>query len=410
MAKTINHAARAHSVLSASGAYRWLACTPSALLEQQFPDTMSDSAAEGTLAHELAELKLRNYFDSVNFGKRKLTAAVKKLKEDPLWSDEMDRYTDEYLDYVKTIALKPKTEVSARIEQRVYFGKYTLAGNGGEDEGYGTADCILIGGGTIHVIDFKYGQSPNGRVSAEKNPQLSLYALGAYETFRVLYNITRAEMYIFQPRLPDGVSEWGCDIEELIAWGGYVQEQADLAWRGEGEYHPENDKACLFCRARGRCRARAEYNVKLAFSADLGKLPPLISNEQLGQYLKQGKDVAKWMSDLQDAALKECLAGREVPGWKAVEGRKVRNWIDMDTAFTRLGAEGIAEEMLWERKPLTLAKAEKLVGKADFHRIVGDLYKWDPGSPALAEESDKRPAVTNKITAKEAFKEDTTSG
>ena len=54
------HAERKHSLLSPSGAHRWMACTPSAMLERRFPDTGSQAAAEGTLAHELAELKVRN--------------------------------------------------------------------------------------------------------------------------------------------------------------------------------------------------------------------------------------------------------------------------------------------------------------------------------------------------------------
>lgn len=400
MGEMVNHKERAHSILSASGASRWVACPPSALLEQQFPDTTSDSAAEGTLAHELAELKLRNYFDSVNFGKRKLTAAVKKLKEDPLWTEEMNRCTDEYLDYIKAIAMKPKGAVSWRIEQRVYFGSYTFAENGGEGEGFGTADCILIEGDTIHVIDFKYGQSPNGRVSAEGNPQLALYALGAYDAYRILYPIERAEFHIFQPRLPDGISEWGCPVTELLAFGAYIQERAALAWKSEGEFAP-GDKTCTFCRARAKCRARAEKNVELAFA--VGKKPPLITNGEMGEFLTRGTDIAKWLSDLQDCALKECLAGREVPGWKAVEGRGNRVWTDMDAAFAALEEGGIAEAILWERKPVTPPALEKVLGKKEFEAQAAVYVTKAPGKPALAKASDSREAITNKLTAAEAF-------
>ena len=48
------HAGRAHAVLSASGAHRWIACPPSALLEAELPESTSDAAAQGTAAHELA--------------------------------------------------------------------------------------------------------------------------------------------------------------------------------------------------------------------------------------------------------------------------------------------------------------------------------------------------------------------
>ena len=401
-----DHQERSHATLSASGAHRWIACPPSALLERDFPDTTSEAAQEGTLAHELAEAKVRNYFLLGDFNKRKLNAAIKKLKTNPLWQDEMMRYTDEYLDYIKATAMKFKSKPYVEVEKRVYFGVYTCADQidpPNENEGYGIADCVMIGGDVIHIIDFKYGKSPDGRVSAEGNPQLALYALGVYETSKLLYRIKTIRMTIVQPRLSDGVSEWECPVEELLTYGKYVRSKAELAVKGEGDPTP-SQKTCKFCRARSRCRARAEENVKLAF--DVGKKPPLISNEEMGQYLEQGADVAKWLSDLQDCALKECLAGREVPGWKAVEGRGGRTWTDMDKAFDTLQRAGIVEEaVLWERVPLSLAKIEKLIGEKTFSGVVGDLVIKKPGNPTLVKETDKRDAITNKITAAEAFKE-----
>lgn len=387
------HAERAHALLSASGAHRWMACTPSAVLEAQFPDTTSEAAREGTLAHELAELKLRNYFYTVEFGKRKLTAAIKKLKEQELWQEEMMEYTESYLDYVRSIAMQFQSKPYVAIEKRIEFSAYV-------PEGFGTADCILIGGGVLHIIDFKYGKGVP--VSAEGNPQLALYGLGAYEAYKILYPIETVRMSIVQPRLTDGISEWECPLSELLAFGTYVKKRAALAIKGEGDFHP-SDKTCKFCRAKGRCRARSEENVRLAFA--VGKKPPLITNEEMGQYLLQGADVAKWLSDLQDCALAECLAGKEVPGWKAVEGRGFRDWADMDQAFDTLKAQGIDETILWERKPLTLAQVEKVVGKKDFESYVGELVVKKPGKPALVKESDKRPAITNKVTAAEAFQE-----
>lgn len=389
------HKERKHALLSASGAHRWTACPPSALLEAKFPDTTSDAAEEGTLAHELAESKVKNYFLLDSLDKRKLRAVVTKLKKSPLWDDEMDGYTDEYLDYVRSAALAFENQPYVAIEKQVEFGTWV-------PEGFGTADCILIGGGTIHIIDFKYGKSPAGRVEAENNPQMILYALGAYDAYKTLYPVRRIKMSIVQPRLPDGISEWDTTIDALLGQGEWIRERAALAVKGEGEFHPD-DKACRFCRAKASCRARAEKNVALAFSDGVGKLPPLISNEEMGRYLRQGTDVAKWLSDLQEKALSECLAGREVPGWKAVEGRGSREWTDMDQAFAALKGSGIDETMLWEKKPLSLAQVEKTVGKKAFAECVGGYVIKKPGKPALVEETDKRPAVTNVVTAAEAF-------
>lgn len=114
--------------------------------------------------------------------------------------------------------------------------------------------------------------------------------------------------------------------------------------------------------------------------------------------------MAKWLEDLKEYALKECLAGKEVSGWKAVEGRGSREWTDMDAAFDILVKAGITpEDMLWEKKPLTLAQVEKMIGKKDFQESVGEFVIKKPGKPTLVKESDKRQAVTNKVTAAEAF-------
>lgn len=394
----MEHSERKHALLSASGAGRWLACPPSAKLEEQFPDTESPAAAEGTLAHELAEAKVRNFFFPKEFSKRKLDSTVKKLQADELWNNEMHGYTDEYLDYIKDTALSLKSMPSVRIEQRVYFKEYTLADPEDKIEGSGIADCILLYGDMVHVIDFKYGKGVP--VNAENNPQLMLYALGAYQAYRMLYPVSRAKLTIVQPRL-DSVSEWECPAEDLLKFGEYVKERAALAVKGEGDFAPGPD-TCRFCRAKAQCSARSEENVRLAFFTD--KKPPLISNEEVGEYLKKGEDVAKWLEDLKDYALKECLAGKEVPGWKAVEGRSPREWTDMDAAFDTLVKGGVApEEMLWEKKPLTLAQVEKMIGKKDFTESVGKYVVKKPGKPTLAKESDKRPAITNKVTAAEAF-------
>ena len=394
----MGHSERDHALLGPSNAYQWAACPPSARLSEGLPDTGSEAAKEGTLAHELAELKLRNYFHSVDFGKRKLAAAVKKLKENPLWNDEMMGYTDDYMDYVKAAALSFPAEPTVAIEKKVDISEYV-------PECFGTADCLLIGGGVIHVIDFKYGKSPSGRVEAENNLQMQLYALGAWTASRMLYRVDRIRMSIVQPRLPDGITEWEIPLEKLLETGEWIRERAQLAWKGEGEYHPD-EKTCRFCKAKGRCRARAEKNLELAFAPAKGKLPPLISNEEMGKYLLQGQDVAKWLSDLQDCALQECLAGRDVPGWKAVEGRGTRKWTDMDAAFGRLIESGINAAVLWERKPVTLAQIEKIVGKKDFAECVGEYVVKEPGKPALVQESDNRPAITNRVAAAEAFKEE----
>mgnify|MGYP002797814168 CR=1 FL=1 len=389
----IEHKERAHALLSASSAHRWLLCTPSAKLEEQFPDTASKAAAEGTLAHELAEMKLRNYFFTHDYGKRKLNSDIKKLQKNELWQAEMMGYTDTYLDYIKLIALSDRSAFTVRIETRVDYGKYAK-------DGFGTADCILIRGKDVHVFDFKYGKGVP--VSAEDNPQMMLYALGILDMYGLLYDMQTFHLHIIQPRI-DNISDWTVSREKLLEFGEFVRKQSSLAYDGAGDYVP-GEKQCRFCRAKAQCRARAQENVRLAFSPDLGKLPPLISADEAGAYLTQGEDVERWLSDLKDWALGECLAGNAVPGWKAVEGRGSREWTDQDAAFERLISTGITEEaVLYERKPLTLSQVEKTIGKKDFQDAVGEFVVKKPGKPALVKESDRRKAIQNKVTAEEAF-------
>lgn len=384
------HKDRAHALLSASGAHRWMNCTPSAVLESEFPDTTSEAAKEGTLAHEMAEAKLQHLFNTQNYRKATLTRVLNKIKKNELYQPEMDGYTDDYVAYIRKAAMEFEKTPYIAIEKRLDLTAYI-------PDGFGTADCVMIGERTLHIIDLKYGKGVP--VSAEDNPQLMIYALGALEAYKMLFAIDTVKISIVQPRI-DNTNSSAYSVALLRNWGEDVKELANIAIKGEGDYVPGD--WCRFCRARQQCRARADKNIELAFDVD--KKPPLITNDEVGEYLRKGEDVAKWLTELQDYALAECLAGRDVDGYKAVEGRGSRAWIDMDAAFEAIIEDGTDEAMLYERKPLTLAQVEKLMGKAHFADVAGEYVVKSPGKPTLVPSTDKRQAITNKITADEAFK------
>lgn len=386
---------KTHAKLSPSASHRWLECPASVKLEEQFPDRSSEAAAEGTLAHALCELKLKHYFFAKELPKRKYTAEVKKLKQDPLWDDEMEGYTDVYLEYIRSLALSMPSAPYVAIEKHLDMSKH-IPGC------FGTGDCILIQGETLHVIDFKYGKSPNGRVAAEKNPQMLLYALGAFITYSFLYPIKKVVLHIVQPRLPDGITHWETTTDYLLEFMEFAKKQADIALSDDAYFSP-GAKTCRYCKAGAVCRARAEENAKL--QREVAKAPDTLSPEEIGKYLEIGDDIHAWLEAVKSYALLECLAGKEIPGWKAVEGRGSRDWKDADEAFRKLVDNGVNEEMLYERKPLTLAQTEKTVGKKIFEELVGDMVVKKSGKPALVPESDKRPAITNKPSAEEAFAE-----
>ena len=379
-----------HALLSASSAHRWLHCTGSPLLEKEFPDTTSVYAQEGTLAHELCELKLKKY--TTVMPKGAYTRVHNKIMKSELWQNEMEGTSETYLEYVKSIMLACEIAPAVLIEKRVDFSRYV-------SEGFGTADCLILAGDTLHVIDYKHGKGVV--VDADHNPQMMLYALGAMNELSLLYRFKSVHMVIVQPRV-NNISEFTMTADELVEWGeSVVKPKAEAAISGYGTF--EAGDWCRFCRAKQQCKTRYESNDSLYPELSERHDPRLITLKELGEYLKRGKDMAAWLEDMREYALSESLAGADVPGWKAVEGRGSRAFTDTDEAVDTLIKNGIDESVLYERRVLTLAQMEKAVGKKAFGEIVGNLVVKNPGKPTLVEESDKRPRITNQPTAADVF-------
>ena len=386
-----------HAILSPSSAKRWINCPPSAKINAEAPQNDTVYTREGTLAHAVCELKARKHF-LTGIGPKKFKTMMDRFRADELWQDEMDGYTDEYLDALKEIAAQFDAPPHVALEVRVDFSEYV-------PEGFGTADCLMIGaeGGTttLHVIDFKYGKGVP--VEAEENPQMMLYALGAYLDYAPIYDIDLVKMTIVQPRIRSEPDSWELDASTLLAWANCVVEPAaKLAMHGGGDF--KEGEWCRFCAIRGSCRARADANMTAA-SMEF-QMPPQLTDDEVGEALTLGQRLKQWLTDLETYALTACLEGREIPGYKAVAGRSVRTWTDPEGAFSAARAAGIPDEMLYERKPVTLAALEKIMGKKPFAEALGEYITIPEGKPTLVPESDRRPAITGRTTAQEDFEEE----
>lgn len=373
-----------HALLSASSAKRWLACPPSARLTENMPDTGSGYAAEGTLAHSLCELKLRRKFEGLK--KSAFDKAAAEIRKNELYSPEMDGYTDQYIDYISKIVHGYSTKPAVIPEQRVDY-------SGIAPGGFGTSDCIILCGNDMHIIDFKYGKGVP--VSAEDNPQLKLYALGAAREYDMLYDIRNVTLHIVQPRTEDGNSSWSLSRDALEEWGRNIMPTAKLAWEGRGEF--SCGEHCRFCKAKATCRARAEH---ILSEAEFSAVPPeLLSDDELGKILERARLFANWLSDIEEYALNEILNGKTVTGFKVVEGRSNRQITDPEAAFAVLKDSGIEEAMLYERRPLGLTELEKLVGgKKKLTELIGSYIEKPQGRPTLVPADDKRPDYKKDMT------------
>lgn len=374
-----------HALLSASSSHRWLNCPPSARLCETCEDKGSDYAAEGTDAHILCEYKLKT--------------ALGLPAEDPtenlsFYSEEMEECASGYASYILELVETAKQTCAypvVLIEQRLDFSRYV-------EGGFGTGDCVVITDGTLHIVDFKYGQGI--LVEAEDNPQMKLYALGALEIFDGIYDIDTVSMTIYQPRR-DNVSTHTVFKESLYQWAEDVlKPAAELAYAGGGEYRC--GEWCQFCKAKYECRKRAETNMELA-KYDF-KLPPLLEDDEIEAILGKIDGLVAWASDIKDYALRAALGGKRWQGWKLVEGRSNRRYINEDAVAQTVQNAGYDP---YEHRLMGITAMEKALGKAKFTELLAAYIEKPQGKPTLVPESDKRPAMN---TANLDFMEESNNG
>ena len=385
------HILTAHALLSASGSKRWLSCTPSARLEASLPEQKRntsgiDFSAEGTLAHSLAEIRLRLYYGQI--GHEEYEREYEIIKIHPIYKKyttnertDFEAHVDNYVLYVRSQIGEGDTPL---FEQRVDFSDWVA-------DGFGTADVVILSKHAIRVIDLKFGKGIP--VFAQDNPQLRLYALGAYSKFKEEYPDLREVSYtIHQPRL-DSISTDGTSVAKLVDWANYyVKPKAKKAWSGAGEFLP--GEWCQFCRAKAQCRSRSDFNTELARQEF--KAPPLLTEEEVSEVLEKAGQLRTWANDVEEYALTRAVEQKILPsGYKLSTTTTHRKIADSALAAVVLVEKGMSSETIWEAPKLkSISALEKLGPKGQVTAWLGDLVIRPDGQPKL---------VKVKENAKEDF-------
>lgn len=366
-----------HARFSPSAANRRIHCPPSLLLEEQFEEGESVYAAEGTAGHAMAEHLIRKHL--------KLRT---KRPTSEYYTDELLNAVDEYVSFVIAEIEDAKRSCAQPIilvEQRVDASEYV-------DNCFGTADMVIITDKVAHIIDLKLGKGIE--VHAEENSQLMIYGLGVLHMAESLYDIETVRMTIFQPRLFNS-STWDVSPDYLKRWGDEVLRPAGAkAMIGAGDFAAGS--WCRFCRARNKCRARAEHFLemtKMEFQQ-----PALLADEEISEIIAKADELSKWAADVyafaQDQAINN---GKHWPGYKVVEGRSIRKFTSDDEVIEAAQQAGYKD--IFKRSLISLTEMERLMGKDNFNIVLGRLVYKPKGKLTLVPETDKREAISTSSAA-----------
>ena len=381
-----------HALLSPSAAARWVACPGSVALTADMERASSAYAVEGTWAHRLAELLL---LGEEGFSE----AEVAEVCDAGINPDDLKEPVQVYVDYVRSI---PGVLM---VERKLPLQDIT-----GEEGARGTADAVIAGDDVLHICDLKFGIGE--KIEARDNLQLAIYAQAALNEYGYMGDFERVHLHIIQPRLHN-IDDWEISVEALWDLIRLVKASAVAALAGESQdpalpmFCPSR-KACRWCPARGKCPHLASYCLTAAGFEDglLTAGSPLLDSASLGHILEKLDLIAKWSDAVREVARAEFMEGRDVPGFKLVEGREgPRKWSDDKQAEKLLKAWKIPADLRYVKKVITPTQAEKLYKAHSFSdeqwaELQGVVTRA-PGKLELVPASDPRPAYSCGTSAED---------
>ena len=364
-----------HFNLGPSAAHKWLTCTQAPHMEAGYTERRSSVYAdEGTDVHDLVAECLEANKD------------MKDVTDTLDWIDA----GQQYLDLVRSYGgLK-------FVEVRLHFD-HLIPG------GFGTADCVVLRDDEMVVIDYKHGKGVE--VHVEGNPQFLIYASAAYKEYGAFYEINRVKTVVVQPRIGN-IDEADVPLEELAEFEDKVR-AAYHEYQTDPQFRPSTE-ACRWCLHSGNCEAQDRWVAEQVSEHFLPGVSEEISPEPIEEVRRKSpeamaraieaiKGVKQWVTAVEAAALDRLMAGEEVPGYKAVEGRSTRKWTDEDAVLKALGnvrikGQRLKKDEIYSMSLRSPAQIEKVIGKQ--HKILTSLVMTGEGKPTLAPASDKRPAIS----------------
>ncbi|MDB5964787.1 MAG: bbp38, partial [Polaromonas sp.] len=388
---------------SPSGAEGWFACPGRVVMEAPFPDKGSEYSADGTARHEICAFALivtgGRVADHVG------QVCANGVTYQPQWVEEDQ-------DYVDTIRALAADGGELFVERVVNFERFTEV----PGDSFGTADAIVLkplGNGTHELIvaDRKTGYH---EVDVERNKQLQLYALGAYDEFRLAYDISRVRLVIHQR----AAREWDCSIEQLLAFAQEARSRAITVQNAvamHGDVDPAEwertflnqaptEDACRYCKAMATCPSmqRTVQDVVGADFADLDGIEEspvgIATADRLADAMAAAGLIEDFIKAVRAEVERRLLAGTEVPGFKLVLGKAgARRWADAAAAEEMLRKTfRLPVEKAYDLSLISPTTAEKLhkageIGKRQWPKLQPLIGRSDP-KPSVAPVTDKRDA------------------
>lgn len=355
---------RAHAILSASGSHRWLACPPSARLEEQFPDKTSIYAEEGTLAHELAELKVR-YLVIGNISEQEYYKERERIEAHELYKPDMAWATNEYWEHVAAVS-----EGAELVETEIGIDLSDFA-----PESFGRCDCVVISGSTLHVIDYKHGKGVV--VSPKDNPQLMLYGVGALMKYWDVYpNINSVIMTIVQPRTGN-IAGWTLSTDDLLSWAFSIKPIADKAFKGEGALCV--GEHCRFCRV-ATCRARANMSLRDVVVAF--KESNQLKDDEIAYYLANAENTLRWYDSLLAYVNAEMAKGKTFKhiSQQSGRGRRKISQEKFDKMTMAAFKRGYDSSDFYVTKPKSITEIRNKVLEYKDLDLLDEATDYEPGA------------------------------